>query len=803
MTAIFRIYDDDNSGFLEREEFRIFINDLRSALYQPTVDNGVFRKILKVIDENNDRKISQDELIESLVEIYPILEEPGEELEILIRNIYEFLSLDEKVPQDKDCCYMLFKQLCEKFKAPVPQIWQIDYILDKIDINNDTELSFNEVIENYLFIINELIRKKRGLGMPSMIQFSMRNTNALLQDQKEEEYCELSPLSKKIELDKVRLFGRLDRSLRTDRFKKLGKTVVEFNSDDAININNISKNYNSKTVAVSDLVNSPTMKLVKPILEEMFIEDEYTPTNNLIEPNRLLQESNKFSKESKRVSKESISIRSIQQKRSSGLLKHKYSAKNSIQTFEDDNSFSTENNLTHQSPTNNCETSNLIQTLSVEQITEIGNKAVLDSKSHSNHNTSLLDNNISLQDKSQGGFTNKSTNKKYKISASNSTKHSNRYKTPKNNQDASNKEKLPYVTKPKKFVTIDEPSSLNKKMEKVSEEDSLGFTTRLINSFCQEGNFHFFENFTVDNLYTMASAAKRMKQVYQKEVENMMKFIKGIRSFIVFKTNIGQKRTNGDFKKFMPEHRLGQIKKSAANQLINLYNELGAEKIDRPPKKTVGKLKLSGNERDFCNGKFDKENNGNEEDNEIPKNKDSYFDVWKKKYKDFLQLNNFADCNNINKTSGGEFSKYINNNIQLSQDNQGGLNQTFNRSNKNSFPLITPKYSTSLDKKNAYTSVSHQYISPRYQNKNSDYSPKKQIDAIIKSSNHTQLQVENPTEIVVQTSLDVIVVAASENNFPEKKQRSEEMFENEYNKDTINITYDDYFMETNLKLNLK
>ena len=501
MTSIFRIYDDDNSMYLEREEFKHFINDLRASLYQPSIDNTTFKKIIKIMDENNDRKISLAEMVEKFPEIYPIIEEPGEELEHLIKSLYDYIGFDIEEPQDKGQVYMLFKQICHKFDAEQSQIWQIEYILEAIDVNGDRHLDFDEIRDHYLFIVNELIRKKKGLGIPSKIKKSITKILNILDDP-DGTSSEETPRINKFEQNKVRLFSRLDTSLRKYRFQYQSKVKAFKDIPDDVNlINDYSKNYNGKTVAVSDLVNDKNSNELDNIDEEEF-------GNKM----RIDLESHK--------SMSIASNNSLDRLGNSQKLVYRFSTNNSLD--------GTQKNVS---------------------------KLPKSRGSHGRKNRFSLQHNETVNDSSQNGSSGKQ-----KMSGS-STKNTMPLKPPIESVKEKNKKNVqfPFVTNIQKDISSNDPSQLNKKLEKYYDKNALDFTQKVINVYCQEEQYHFFEEFTVENIECLAMTAKRMKIVYQNEMDKMVKFIRGIRSYILYKTNIGQRRTNGDFKNFEPERRFCEL----------------------------------------------------------------------------------------------------------------------------------------------------------------------------------------------------------------------------------------------------
>lgn len=52
----FDLYDADKSGFLEKQEIRILMNDAMGELGKPPVSDKNLDKLIDAVDENNDGK---------------------------------------------------------------------------------------------------------------------------------------------------------------------------------------------------------------------------------------------------------------------------------------------------------------------------------------------------------------------------------------------------------------------------------------------------------------------------------------------------------------------------------------------------------------------------------------------------------------------------------------------------------------------------------------------------------------------------------------------------------------------------
>ena len=68
----FKLYDADESGFLEREEIKKLLNDACGELGAPPITDAQLDEVIKTVDDNGDGKFSFDELFKV---IGPILEQ--------------------------------------------------------------------------------------------------------------------------------------------------------------------------------------------------------------------------------------------------------------------------------------------------------------------------------------------------------------------------------------------------------------------------------------------------------------------------------------------------------------------------------------------------------------------------------------------------------------------------------------------------------------------------------------------------------------------------------------------------------
>ena len=68
----FDLYDEDKSGFLEREEIKKLLNDACGELGAPPITDQQLDEVIKTVDDNGDGKFSFEELF---TVIGPILQQ--------------------------------------------------------------------------------------------------------------------------------------------------------------------------------------------------------------------------------------------------------------------------------------------------------------------------------------------------------------------------------------------------------------------------------------------------------------------------------------------------------------------------------------------------------------------------------------------------------------------------------------------------------------------------------------------------------------------------------------------------------
>ena len=113
----FNKYDVDDSGSLDREELRMFIDDLRSLQNQSACDDLIFSKIMGIIDVDKSGTVELEEFQEALSTILPILARPGQHMEKIVRKAFKDFDIDGSGYLERAELKLLFNQsLAKKLK---------------------------------------------------------------------------------------------------------------------------------------------------------------------------------------------------------------------------------------------------------------------------------------------------------------------------------------------------------------------------------------------------------------------------------------------------------------------------------------------------------------------------------------------------------------------------------------------------------------------------------------------------------------------------------------------------------------
>ena len=152
------MYDKKKKGYLERDELRTFINEIRESIGLTTCDDDIFIRIHKILDINGDNQVEPYEMLEKFSEILPILSECDQHRKKLIEKAFHDFDLDDKGYQNLKELRLLFDLQCDRMRVKRCSNWKFTFIKNLIDDDKNGQIELEEFINNYRFINEELMK---------------------------------------------------------------------------------------------------------------------------------------------------------------------------------------------------------------------------------------------------------------------------------------------------------------------------------------------------------------------------------------------------------------------------------------------------------------------------------------------------------------------------------------------------------------------------------------------------------------------------------------------------------------------
>ena len=157
LQLLFKIYDVDNRGILDRDQLYLIQSDLRKQQSLGGQPIDIFEKCYAIIDKDGDGCISPDELsIKCLEKIFIILCRPDDEVLSFFKKKFQEFDIDDSGSLERDECKQIFDSMCDRMKLQRCENWRIDYIISLIDDDKNWKIDFDEFMTNYNVIYNEL-----------------------------------------------------------------------------------------------------------------------------------------------------------------------------------------------------------------------------------------------------------------------------------------------------------------------------------------------------------------------------------------------------------------------------------------------------------------------------------------------------------------------------------------------------------------------------------------------------------------------------------------------------------------------
>lgn len=250
LKVIFKIYDIDKSGELDKDEMYLVQNDLRKSLSLGGLDEKLFEKCFLIIDKNRNGAICISELLNCLELLFPQLCQPDQHVVDFIKQKFEQYDTDKSGYLERDELKLIFDGICSQKKLTHCDQWKIDYIISLIDDDGNGKIDFDEFMYNYQIVQSEL--KKN----PPIYE---------IDEKKYEHMCKQVDQNKLKNADHVKSLGTIAKNyLRSQKIADTKNAKGILPEDNRINeINNKTFKHSRNIIPMNNLINSEKPKKIQ------------------------------------------------------------------------------------------------------------------------------------------------------------------------------------------------------------------------------------------------------------------------------------------------------------------------------------------------------------------------------------------------------------------------------------------------------------------------------------------------------------------------------------------------------------
>lgn len=291
---LFKLYSKENVSSLNLDEFAIFINDLRNLMFLPKLETNLMKDLTFICDSENNNEILPENIIDKTKEVFIILTNAGLKYEKYLRKTYADFDIDDSGFIETSELKLFCNLMCDNFDLKRCETWQINYIINLIDIDGNSKIDIDEFLVNYPkihieILKNKKLKKRKGTFVESLLnldtQKSIQNENSSKKDLCEEvsnyiiEY--MSRNAKKILLYEEPIPEENSMNLTTkdiaaeidiinNKSKIMGKDILAIH--DLVNTNEIEEgsSFQATNKKMSKTHGKKTNKLFKSKFENRF-----------------------------------------------------------------------------------------------------------------------------------------------------------------------------------------------------------------------------------------------------------------------------------------------------------------------------------------------------------------------------------------------------------------------------------------------------------------------------------------------------------------------------------------------------
>lgn len=160
LKRIYLIYDEDQSGELDEDEIKDFLDDVRVSLSLTKTTPDIHKRIMYILDEDQGGTVDFEEFEKNIHVIVPILCEIGEEMIELITKIFHDFDVDKSGFLDKKELKLILDLHCDKMEVHRCTTEQLTKIFSDLELDEIPFINLEELLNCYP-IINQHISKNK------------------------------------------------------------------------------------------------------------------------------------------------------------------------------------------------------------------------------------------------------------------------------------------------------------------------------------------------------------------------------------------------------------------------------------------------------------------------------------------------------------------------------------------------------------------------------------------------------------------------------------------------------------------
>lgn len=169
----FTTHDPDNTGYIYQNQLINFLNKIRRSLYQSVLDDKMLELIHNCLSPNEEAMIEYKKFEKNLLKLILIQGKPGKQTEKRLKKAFYDFDTKRQGNLDISDLRLLFDLLCDLLKVERLEQWQLENLVNLLDNDMDKTIDFPELLDNYLFILENLLENKpqqKSVGISNLFE---------------------------------------------------------------------------------------------------------------------------------------------------------------------------------------------------------------------------------------------------------------------------------------------------------------------------------------------------------------------------------------------------------------------------------------------------------------------------------------------------------------------------------------------------------------------------------------------------------------------------------------------------------